>query len=74
MTKKNDTGSAAVQIEGFSNRIKSITEHLSTMKKDHSSRRGLLNLVSKRRKLLTYLKKTKPNEYVKVVNKLKLRK
>ena len=74
MAKKNDTGSAAVQIEGFTNRIKSITEHLSTMKKDHSSRRGLLNLVSKRRKLLTYLKKTKPNEYVKVVNKLKLRK
>jgi len=74
MTKKNDTGSPSVQIEGFTNRIKSITEHLTTMKKDHSGRRGLLNLVSKRRKLLTYLKKTNPSEYVNVVTKLKLRK
>ena len=74
MAKKNDTGSASVQIEGFTKRIKSITEHLSTMRKDHSGRRGLLNLVSKRRKLLKYLKRTNSAEYVDIVNKLKLRK
>ena len=74
MSKNSNTGSASFQIEGFTERINSITKHLSTMKKDHSSRRGLLNLVSKRRKLLNYLKKTNPQEYVDVVNKLKLRK
>ena len=74
MAKDKNTGSAAVQIEGFTVRIKSITEHLSTMRKDHSSRRGLLNLVSKRRKLLKYLKRTNATEYVDIVNKLKLRK
>ena len=74
MAKKNDTGSASFQIEGFTVRIKSITEHLSTMRKDHSGRRGLLNLVSKRRKLLKYLKRTNSAEYVDIVNKLKLRK
>tara|TARA_Y100000814_G_scaffold92447_1_gene63510 strand:- start:171 stop:395 length:225 start_codon:yes stop_codon:yes gene_type:complete len=74
MAKDKNTGSAAVQIEGFTVRIKSITEHLSTMRKDHSSRRGLLNLVSKRRKLLKYLKRTNTTEYVDIVNKLKLRK
>jgi len=74
MSKNSNTGSTSFQIEGFTERINSITKHLSTMKKDHSSRRGLLNLVSKRRKLLNYLKKTNPQEYVDVVNKLKLRK
>ena len=51
-----DTGSTEVQIGIFSERINNITSHLKTNKKDHSSRRGLVNLVSKRRKLLTYLK------------------
>ena len=74
MNKNSNTGSTSFQIEGFTERINSITKHLSTMKKDHSSRRGLLNLVSKRKKLLNYLKKTNPQEYVDVVNKLKLRK
>jgi len=74
MSKNSNTGSASFQIEGFTERINSITKHLSTMKKDHSSRRGLLNLVSKRKKLLNYLKKNNPQEYVDVVNKLKLRK
>ena len=74
MSKNSNTGSTSFQIEGFTERINSITKHLSTMKKDHSSRRGLLNLVSKRKKLLNYLKKTNPQEYVDVVNKLKLRK
>jgi len=74
MSKKSNTGSTSFQIEGFTERINMITKHLSTMKKDHSSRRGLLNLVSKRKKLLNYLKKSNPQEYVDVVNKLKLRK
>ena len=76
MTKKTtqDTGSASHQIEGFTKRIKTITNHLSTMKKDNSSRRGLLNIVSKRKKLLSYLKKTNSVEYVNIVDKLKLRK
>ena len=76
MSKKNnaDTGSASYQIEEFTKKIKTITEHLSTMKKDNSSRRGLLNIVSKRKRLLNYLKKTNAAEYVKIVDKLKLRK
>ena len=76
MTKKTikDTGSASYQIEEFTKRIKSITEHLSKMKKDNSSRRGLLNIVSKRKRLLNYLKKTNTAEYVNIVDKLKLRK
>ena len=76
MTKKTtqDTGSASYQIEEFTKRIKTITDHLSIMKKDNSSRRGLLNIVSKRKRLLNYLKKTNSVEYVKIVDKLKLRK
>ena len=76
MTKKTtqDTGSAAYQIEEFTKRIKTITDHLSTMKKDNSSRRGLLNIVSKRKRLLGYLKKTNSEEYIKIVDKLNLRK
>ena len=72
--KNKDTGSASYQIEEFTKRIKTITEHLSTMKKDNSSRRGLLNIVSKRKRLLNYLKKTNSEEYIKIVDKLKLRK
>ena len=73
-TKKNDTGSSSYQIENFTERINKINEHLKTMKKDHSSRRGLLNLVSKRKRLLNYLKKNDLSEYSKVVKNLKLRK
>ena len=68
-----DTGSTSVQIAHFTDRINSINEHLKKMKKDHSSRRGLLALVSKRRKLLKYLKNNDLNEYGKVTNKLKIR-
>ena len=74
MSKNSNTGSTSFQIEGFTKKINSITIHLSKMKKDHSSRRGLLNLVSKRRKLLKYLKKTNLQEYVDVVSKLNIRK
>ena len=72
--KKNSTGSSDFQIEIFTNRINSINKHLSTMKKDHSSRRGLLNLVSKRKRLLNYLKKNDFKKYNEVLNKLNLRK
>lgn len=73
-SKKNDTGSAASQIKIFTERINTINNHLSNMKKDHSSRRGLLNLVSKRRKMLNYLRKSNLNEYINIIKELKLRK
>ena len=69
-----DTGSTSVQIAHFTERINLINDHLKSMKKDHSSRRGLLRLVSKRRKLLKYLKATNLNEYVKITDKFKIRK
>ena len=72
--KTNNTGSSDFQIENFTNRINSINKHLSTMKKDHSSRRGLLNLVSKRKRLLNYLKKNNFKKYNEVLKKLNLRK
>ncbi len=71
---KNDTGSTSVQISHFTQRINKINEHLKLMKKDHSSRRGLLILVSKRRKLLKYLKKTNLQEYMSLTEKLNIRK
>jgi len=71
---KNDTGSTSVQIAHFTERINSINNHLKTMKKDHSSRRGLLNLVSKRRKLLKYLKIKDLNKYVEITEKFNIRK
>ena len=73
-TKKEDTGSSEFQITMFTDRINSINKHLEIMKKDHSSRRGLLNLVSKRRRHLNYLRKTNSKEYIKIVEKLNLRK
>jgi len=70
----DDTGSTSVQIAHFTERINSINNHLKSMKKDHSSRRGLLNLVSKRKKLLKYLKTKDLNEYMKITEKFKIRK
>ena len=55
---KTDTGSPEVQIALLSERITLLTEHFKTHKKDHSSRKGLLTLVAKRRRLLTYLRDT----------------
>ena len=71
---EKDTGSTSVQIAHFTQRINNINKHLETMKKDHSSRRGLLILVSKRRKLLKYLKKTNIQEYISLTDKLNIRK
>jgi small subunit ribosomal protein S15 len=69
-----DTGSADVQIALLTKRIQSLTEHLKTNAKDHSSRRGLLKLVATRRSLLDYLKKTASTRYTTVLEKLDLRK
>ena len=69
-----DTGSPEVQIALLSERIGYLTEHFKTHTKDHHSRRGLLKLVSKRRRLLDYLKRTSLDRYRKVVTSLSLRK
>ena len=69
-----DTGSSDVQIALLTARINEITKHLQNHKKDHHSRRGLLKLVGRRRKLLDYLKAIDPERYQNVLNKLELRK
>lgn len=70
---EKDTGSADVQIAILSNRIKDLTEHLKTHKKDHHSRRGLLKLVGKRKRLMEYLKKSDIKRYRKLIKELGLR-
>ena len=72
--KSNDTGSAEVQIALLSDRIQNLTQHASTSKKDHASRKGLLGLVSQRRQMLNYLKNQSEERYLKVVSELGLRK
>jgi len=69
-----DTGSPEVQIALLSERIGQLTEHFKTHQKDHGSRRGLLMLVSKRRRLLDYLKKCDSDRYREVIAKLGIRK
>lgn len=69
-----DTGSPKVQIALLTERINMLTDHFKTHKKDHQSRRGLLRLVSQRRRLLDYLKKCDIKEYEAMVQKLNLRK
>ena len=73
-THDSDTGSPEVQIAVLSERIGELTEHFKTHKKDHASRRGLLMLVSKRRRLLDYLKTHDSDRYRDVIGKLGLRK
>ncbi len=70
----NDTGSPEVQVALLSERIGQLTEHFKTHLKDHGSRRGLLMLVSKRRRLLDYLKQYDSQRYKTVVQRLGLRK
>lgn len=70
----SDTGSPEVQIAVLSERIKNLTEHFKTHKKDHHSRRGLLKLVNKRRRLLEYLRKNQINRYRDIITRLGLRK
>jgi small subunit ribosomal protein S15 len=71
---EKDTGSAQVQIAILTKRINELTEHLKEHKKDNHSRRGLLLMVGKRRKLLNYLKNSKPEVYEDVIKGLELRK
>ena len=70
---KSDTGSPEVQIAILSGRLLQLNEHFKTQKKDHSSRRGLLTIVAKRRRLLTYLKNVNPERYKAVLQKLSIR-
>lgn len=70
---KNDTGSAEVQVALLSERIKYLSDHLKHHKKDAHSRRGLLQLVNKRRKLLTYLKGKQAGAYEGLVKKLDIK-
>jgi len=72
-THKSDTGSPEVQIALLSGRILQLTDHFKAHKKDHSARRGLLTMVAKRRRLLTYLKNTSPERYKNVLQKLAIR-
>jgi small subunit ribosomal protein S15 len=71
---KNDTGSPEVQVAVLTERINNLTAHFEKHVKDHHSRRGLLMLVSTRRSLLNYLKKSKPQSYEKLIGELNLRK
>jgi small subunit ribosomal protein S15 len=71
---EKDTGSPEVQIALLTNRIVELTEHLKTHKKDHSSRRGLLRMVSKRNALLKYLTREDRTRYLAIIGKLGLRK
>lgn len=68
-----DTGSPEVQIALLSARISGLGEHFNAHKGDHSSRRGLVRLVNQRRKLLDYLKATRPDAYQELVGRLGLR-
>ncbi|MFT3998103.1 MAG: 30S ribosomal protein S15 [Asticcacaulis sp.] len=70
---ENDTGGSEVQVAILSERIANLTEHFKTHKKDNHSRRGLLKLVSQRRRLLDYLKATDNARYVAIVETLGLR-
>lgn len=72
-TGEADTGSPQVQIAMLTDRIKSLTEHLKMHKHDHHSRRGLLLLVGRRRRLLGYLQKTDLDAYRELIAKLGLR-
>ena len=69
-----DTGSADVQIALLTARIRHLTEHFKTHKKDHHSRRGLLRLVSQRKKLLSYVKSNDISSYSNLISRLGLRK
>lgn len=70
----NDTGSPEVQISILTTRINGLTNHMRTNKKDYASRRGLLSMVSRRRRLLDYLKQIDPQRYLDVIGKLDIRK
>lgn len=72
-TREGDTGSPSVQIALLTSQINNLTEHLKTHRKDYASRRGLLMMVGGRNKLLKYLRRTDPQRYQAVVQRLGLR-
>jgi len=72
-THKKDTGSASVQVAILTERIKEITEHLQTHKHDFMARRGLLQMVGKRRRLLRYIAKRDSQAYLDLIQKLGIR-
>ena len=73
-TGKNDTGSPEIQIALLTERINNLSQHFDTHKKDHHSRRGLLIMVGRRKRLLEYLKNKNVESYAAVIKKLGLRK
>jgi small subunit ribosomal protein S15 len=72
-THKSDSGSPEVQITLLSQRISQLTEHFKTHQKDHHSRRGLLLMVARRRRLLDYLKRCSPDRYKNLIDSLGIR-
>jgi small subunit ribosomal protein S15 len=70
----DDTGSPEVQIAVLTTRINNLTEHMRMHKKDFATRRGLLALVSRRRRLLDYLRKVDPQRYLNIIGRLGIRK
>jgi small subunit ribosomal protein S15 len=72
-TKSGDTGSPEVQVAILTERITNLTDHFKTHTKDNHSRRGLLKLVSQRRRLLDYVKSTDEDRYQKLINRLGIR-
>lgn len=72
-TKEGDTGSPDVQVALLTHRITELTEHLKTHKQDHHSRRGLLLMVGRRKRLLTYIRNQDVNRYRRLIQRLGLR-
>ena len=72
--RDGDTGSPEVQIAVLTERINGLTEHMRTHRKDFASRRGLLGLVSRRRRLLDYVREEDPQRYLDIIGKLGIRK
>jgi small subunit ribosomal protein S15 len=71
---EHDTGSPEVQIAILTTRINALTEHMRTHKKDYATRRGLLGMVSRRRRLLDYLRKIDAKRYIEIIGRLGIRK
>ncbi len=72
--EEKDTGSPEVQIAILTNRINNLTEHMRTHSKDYATRRGLLAMVSRRRRLLDYLRRVDPQRYLDIIGRLSIRK
>lgn len=70
---ENDTGAPEVQVALLTQRIRDITEHVKEHRKDNHSRRGLVMLVSQRKKMLKYLRRTNPDSYLRLIQDLKIR-